>query len=43
VLASFVPDDTNGFQAVFVAYVPATVFADGFEAGGTSRFSLTVP
>jgi hypothetical protein len=43
VAANLVPNDTNGFQDVFVAYGPATVFADGFETGETSRFSLTVP
>jgi hypothetical protein len=43
VATNLVPDDTNGFQDVFVAYGPATVFADGFETGGTSRFSSTVP
>lgn len=43
VATNLVPDDTNGLQDVFVAYGPATVFADGFETGGTSRFSSTVP
>jgi hypothetical protein len=43
VATNLVPDDTNSLQDVFVAYGPATVFADGFETGGTSRFSLTVP
>ena len=43
VATNLVPDDTNGFQDVFVAYGPATIFSDGFETGGTSRFSLTVP
>ena len=40
---NLVPDDANGFQDVFVAYGPATIFADGFETGETSRFSSTVP
>ena len=43
VATNLVPDDTNGFQDVFVAYGPATIFADGFETGGTSRFSYAVP
>ena len=43
VASNLVPDDANGSQDVFVAYGPATVFADRFETGGTSRFSLTVP
>ena len=38
-----VPDNTTGFKDVFIAYGPATVFADGFETGETSRFSSTVP
>jgi hypothetical protein len=43
VATNLVADDTNGFQDVFVAYGPAKVFADGFETGGTSRFSFAVP
>ncbi len=43
VATNLVPDDTNGYQDVFVAYGPATIFADGFETGGTSRFSVTFP
>ena len=43
VATNLVPDDTNGFPDVFIAYGPASIFADGFESGGTSRFSLTVP
>ncbi len=43
VATNLVPDDTNGFQDVFVAYGPATIFADGFETGEASRFSFTVP
>ena len=43
VATNLAPDDTNGFQDVFIAYGPASIFADGFETGGTSRFSLTVP
>ena len=43
VATNLVPVDTNGFQDVFVAYGPATIFADGFETGGASRFSNTVP
>ena len=40
---NLVPDDANAHQDVFIAYGPAAVFADGFESGGTSRFSSTVP
>ena len=40
---NLVPNDTNGYSDVFVAYGPATIFADGFETGGTSRFSITRP
>ncbi len=43
VATNLVPDDTNGFQDVFVAYGPATLLADGFEAGDTTRWSLSVP
>ncbi len=43
VATNLVPDDTNGFQDVFVAYGPATIFADEFETGETSRFSFTFP
>ncbi len=43
VATNLVPDDTNGSQDVFIAYGPATIFADGFETGETSRFSSTVP
>jgi Tol biopolymer transport system component len=41
--ANLVPDDTNGYQDVFIAYGPATMLADGFEAGDTSRWSAIVP
>lgn len=41
--ANLVPDDTLGFQDVFIAYGPATSLADGFEAGDASRWSATVP
>ncbi len=40
---NLVPDDTNGYWDVFIAYGPAAIFADGFETGETSRFSATVP
>jgi Tol biopolymer transport system component len=40
---NLVTDDTNTYQDVFVAYGPAMIFADGFETGGTSRFSVTYP
>jgi Tol biopolymer transport system component len=40
---NLVPDDANAYQDVFIAYGPAAIFADGFESGGTSRFSSTVP
>jgi len=43
VATNLVPDDTNGYQDVFIAYGPATIFADGFETGETSRFSHAVP
>jgi Tol biopolymer transport system component len=43
VATNLVPDDTNGYRDVFVAYGPATIFADGFETGETSRFSFTFP
>ncbi len=35
--------DTNGVWDVYAAFGPATVLADGFEPGDTSRWSLTVP
>jgi len=40
---NLVPDDANGFEDVFVAHGPATVLADGFEGGDTTRWSDTVP
>jgi hypothetical protein len=43
VATNLVAQDANGFQDVFIAYGPATIFADGFETGETSRFSSTVP
>ncbi len=43
VATNLVPDDTNGFEDVFVAYGPATALADGFEAGDTSRWSAAFP
>ena len=43
VATNLVPDDTNGLEDVFVAHGPATMFADGFEAGDTGRWSLTFP
>jgi Tol biopolymer transport system component len=42
VATNLVPDDTNNSQDVFIAYGPAMIFTDGFETGGTSRFSSTV-
>jgi Tol biopolymer transport system component len=41
--SNLVPDDGNGLEDIFIAYGPATTFADGFEAGSTSRWSETVP
>jgi Tol biopolymer transport system component len=41
--SNLVPGDTNGVDDVFVAYGPATVFADGFESGDLSAWSSVVP
>jgi len=41
--SNLVPGDSNGVDDVFVAYGPATVFADGFESGDLSAWSSVVP
>ena len=41
--SNLVPDDTNGVGDVFIAYGPATLFADGFESGDLSAWSQVVP
>ncbi len=42
VATNLVLDDTNGYQDVFVAYGPATIFADGFESSDTTAWSSTI-
>jgi Tol biopolymer transport system component len=41
--SNLVPGDTNGVGDVFVAFGPATLFADGFESGDLSAWSSVVP
>lgn len=39
---NLVPDDHNGMRDVFIAWGPAVLFADGFESGTLSRWSVAI-